>query len=92
MAHALRLYRLLRRLAADGRCVVVVLHALGDALEWTDEVLLLDRGKAIAFGPTREIFDHGVIEDVYGVRIVPGAALGFRLANEPDLTDPGGRP
>jgi iron complex transport system ATP-binding protein len=79
VGHALRLYRLLRDLARDGFCVVVVLHPLEDALDWTDDALLLDRGRRVSFGPTPGVICAGPLEALYGVTLVPGGALGFRL-------------
>jgi iron complex transport system ATP-binding protein len=87
VGHALRLYRLLRALAREGYCVVAVLHPLEQALEWTDEALLLDRGRAVAFGASREVIVAGPIERVYGVRLVPAGALGFRLPAEGNGAD-----
>jgi len=80
VGHALRLFALLRDLASDGYCVLAVLHPLEQALEWTDDSLLLDGGRQLVFGPSREVIVAGPIESVYGVRLVPGGALGFRLA------------
>jgi iron complex transport system ATP-binding protein len=72
----------LRRLADDGYCVVAVLHALQEALEWTDDALLLDRGRVIASGETRGVISDSSIETVFGVRLVENGALGFRLAGD----------
>jgi iron complex transport system ATP-binding protein len=82
VGHALRLYRLLRRLAHEGYCVVAALHPLEEALEWTDDALLLDRGRRLVFGETRDVIRSEPIERVYGVRLVPGGALGFRLPSD----------
>jgi iron complex transport system ATP-binding protein len=87
VGHALRLYRLLRDLSRQGYCVVVVLHPLERALEWTDDALLLDHGRTVAFGEARDVICAPSTERVYGVRMVPEGALGFRL----DPSDPGGR-
>jgi iron complex transport system ATP-binding protein len=83
IGHALRLYELLRRLAGDGYCVLAVLHALQEALEWTDDALLLDRGRVVASGETREVITGPSVGAVFGVRLVANGALGFRLTGEP---------
>jgi len=82
VGHALRLYRLLRTLAGEGYCIITVLHPLEQALEWTDDALLLDRGRRLVFGETRDVIRSEPIERVYGVRLVPGGALGFRLPSD----------
>ncbi|WP_437782107.1 ABC transporter ATP-binding protein [Sorangium sp. So ce1097] len=84
VGHALRLYALLRRLAADGYCIVVVLHPLAEALDWTDAALLMDRGRIRQQGETRDVIKAGAVESIYDVRLVPGGALGFRLPVEPE--------
>jgi iron complex transport system ATP-binding protein len=84
VAQALRLYALLRRLAAEGCCVLVVLHPLEQALEWTDDAVLLERGRLVAAGPTPAVIAEGVVEPVYDVRLRPGAALGFALPAGPE--------
>ncbi|WP_437493295.1 ABC transporter ATP-binding protein [Sorangium sp. So ce1014] len=91
VGHALRLYALLRRLAADGYCVVVVLHPLAEALDWTDAAVLMDRGRIRQQGETRDVIRPGAVESIYDVRLVPGGALGFRLPIDPDALG-GGAP
>ncbi len=80
--HALRLYALIRALASQGRCIVVVLHGLDDVLRFTDHVLLLKAGRVVAFGASSAILDAARIRDLYGVEIVEGGGLGFRLPGE----------
>jgi iron complex transport system ATP-binding protein len=82
VGHALRLYRMLRELARLDYCVVAVLHPLERALEWTDDALLLGDGRALAFGETRDVVCAESTERLYGVQLVPGGALGFRLPAE----------
>jgi iron complex transport system ATP-binding protein len=83
VGHALKVFALMRRLAKDGYGVLSVLHPLEAAHEWTDEVILLERGRVLASGETRSIIREGAIEEVYGVRLVPHGALGFRLPGAP---------
>jgi iron complex transport system ATP-binding protein len=77
--HALRLFVLLRALAALGRCVVVVLHQLDEALNFADEVALIKSGELLAHGPAREIITPERVRALYGVDMVYGGGLGFRL-------------
>jgi len=70
---------MLRQLAEQGYGVLAVLHPLDAALEWTEEAVLLDRGRVLASGPTRAIICQETIGSVYGVELVPNGALGFRL-------------
>jgi iron complex transport system ATP-binding protein len=79
VGHALKVYAMLRRLAQQGYGVLAVLHPLNEALEWTDEAVLLDRGRVLASGPTRTIISQSVVGSTYGIELVPHGALGFRL-------------
>lgn len=79
VGHALALFALLRRMAAEGRAIVVVLHELEYARRFTDRALLLDAGRCAASGPTAEIVAADPVRAVYGVELVEGGALGFRL-------------
>jgi iron complex transport system ATP-binding protein len=79
VGHALKVYGVLKRLAEQGYGVLAVLHPLNEALEWTDDAVLLDRGRMLASGPTATIIRQPVIGSTYGVELVPNGALGFRL-------------
>lgn len=61
-------YRLLRRLACDGRLVLVADHHIETAAAFADRIVLLDRGRLAAEGPAAEVLDAGRIERVFGVR------------------------
>ncbi|MFW5845682.1 MAG: ABC transporter ATP-binding protein [Planctomycetota bacterium] len=88
IAHALELYRLLRRLADGGKAVLVVLHRLEDALRWADEALLLECGETAAAGAVETVLRPELIERVYRVRMIPGGGLGF-AALDADAGTPG---
>jgi iron complex transport system ATP-binding protein len=79
VGHALKAYGMLKRLAQHGYGVLAVLHPLNEALEWTDDAVLVDRGSVLASGPTVTIIRQGVIGSTYGIELVPNGALGFRL-------------
>lgn len=79
IGHALRLHMLLRKLASDGYCVLVVLHGLQETLDWTDDVLVLNEGRLVLACKTRDGSLESTVETVYGVRVVPHGAIGFRL-------------
>lgn len=81
--HSLRLFVLLRALAAQGRCIVVVLHHLDEALNFSDEVALIKAGELLAHGAAREIITPERVRALYGVDMVYGGGLGFRLPEAP---------
>ncbi len=77
--HTLELHALLGRLAERGRCVVVVLHGLDAARKHAQRAVLLCLGRVVAAGPAGEVVSTEHVRDVYGVELVEGDSLGFRL-------------
>ena len=65
----LEVLALTRRLAAEGRGVVLVLHDLCLALTVADDVAVLAGGGLRALGEPEEIFQSGILERVMGVRL-----------------------
>ncbi len=79
IAHALSLYALLRRLASQGRCIVVVLHNLDDVRNYTDHAVLLQGGRVTATGRSSDVLSAQRVRDVYGVELIEAGGLAFRL-------------
>ena len=79
VSQSLSMVALLRRLAEEGRCVVVVLHDLDEARRCADRAVLLDGGRLVAAGPSAEIIAPPPVRAVYGVELIEGAGLGYRL-------------
>jgi len=62
---------LVRSLAQKEKlAVVVVLHDLNLAAEFSDRVLLLRRGKALRLGTPEEVFQQPLLESTYGLRLL----------------------
>ena len=58
-----------RRLADQGKAVGMVLHDLCLALRWGDRVAVLDQGRLQRVGPPEEVYQSGVLEQVFGVAL-----------------------
>ena len=63
--HRMRIFRLLRRKADEGRTVIVVVHDLELAARFADEALLLKAGKVVADGPPAEVMRTDRLSDLY---------------------------
>ena len=50
--------RVMRRLAEEGRTMLVVTHEMGFAREVSDQVMFLHQGKVEEYGPPGQVFDH----------------------------------
>jgi len=69
---------LLGGLAATGVTVLAALHDLNLALASSDHILVLQHGRAVAFGRTESTLTAELISEVYGVRadVLPHPATG----------------
>jgi len=83
VGEGLAVLRLIRRLASEGHTVIVVLHDLADAFTTTDRAILLQRGRVVESGDTRDVVSRDPIREVYGVELVENARIGFVATGEP---------
>ena len=67
--HQMEVLALARRLAGEGRAVVLAVHDLCLALTMADDVAVLGEGRLLALGGPEEIFQSKVLERVMGVRL-----------------------
>lgn len=77
--HQLELFQLLKSFKAQGKCVVVVLHDLNQALSLCDEVHLLHRGRLLFSGEPQALAESRAIETAFGVRPITREGLDFDL-------------
>jgi iron complex transport system ATP-binding protein len=68
LAHQAGLLGHFRRLAADGKAVVVVLHDLAAAMNWADRVLVLHQGSIVSDGAPVDALAPDVLARVWQVR------------------------
>ncbi|WP_130866202.1 ABC transporter ATP-binding protein [Acidipropionibacterium timonense] len=66
LQHQFALLHLVRGIAAT---TVVVLHDLNLAASLCDDLILLDRGRVVASGPTDDVLDPELLTGVYRVRV-----------------------
>jgi iron complex transport system ATP-binding protein len=78
LKHQLSMYRLLRELAKNV-LIVTVTHDLNLALQFSDHMLLLDRGRLAGEGATADVLKPEQIKTVFGVRaqLHPGPYLTY---------------
>ena len=67
--HQLETLSLARRLAREGRAVVLALHDLCLALSMADEIVVLGEGRLMAMGTPEEIYPSRVLERLMGIRM-----------------------
>mgnify|MGYP002580256078 FL=1 len=60
-------YALLRRMKAEGKTVVLILHELADAVELADQVCVLDQGNRVFTGTPEDFLISGLPQSVFGL-------------------------
>lgn len=65
--HAFRVMGILSQLAKEGKTVLAVLHDLSLAARYTDHILAIKDGLAVAHGPTDEVLSPKLVKEVFGV-------------------------
>ncbi|NAZ86743.1 iron ABC transporter ATP-binding protein [Kineococcus indalonis] len=64
--HAVRMMRLLRRVADElGRAVVLVVHDVNFAAAWSDRIVAVRDGRVVAQGTPAEVVRDDVLEEVF---------------------------
>lgn len=69
VGHQLAVMAAARRLAGEGKAVLMVLHDLCLALRWADELAVLDAGGVAGQGTPEEVFQSGLLDRVFGVAV-----------------------
>ncbi|QQC39027.1 ABC transporter ATP-binding protein [Actinomyces oris] len=73
LAHQVDILQLCRRLNADGRTVVAVLHDLNQAARCAEHMIVMHEGRIRTTGSPREILTEDLIEEVFGLAAVIAA-------------------
>lgn len=69
VAAQFELLELLRKLADQGKTVVLVLHDLAQALQYSDRVAVLAEGKLAAFDAPQQFFEQKILDGIFGVTL-----------------------
>jgi iron complex transport system ATP-binding protein len=82
VGHALNLLSVLRKVAAEGTAVVMVLHQLQEASAVANHVVLLQTGQIVRAGTPAAVIAPDPIRTVYGVDLIPAGQFACRLPEE----------
>lgn len=69
IVYQMKLMDIARELADKGKAVVLVLHDISMALRTADQMIVLKKGEVKGTGTPEEIFESGVLNDVFGLQI-----------------------
>ena len=67
IVHQMKMMKLARELADNGKAVVMVLHDLPQAFQTADTIIVMKDGNVRACGFPEEVYASGVVEEVFGV-------------------------
>jgi iron complex transport system ATP-binding protein len=67
LGHQVEVLDLVRRVAAGGRIVVMVLHDLASAARYADLLVAIRDGRVVASGPPRDVVDAGLVRRLYDI-------------------------
>jgi len=68
LGHQIEVLELIRRLARQGKTVVMVIHDLASACRYADHIIAMCNGEIIAEGEPAGIVTEALVERLYGVR------------------------
>ncbi|MCI6811852.1 MAG: ABC transporter ATP-binding protein [Lachnospiraceae bacterium] len=71
IAYQLRLMEMMKRLAREGKAVVIVLHDLTQALRIADKIVVMKEGEILGQGRPEKIVESGILPRVFEVEIEP---------------------
>ena len=69
ISNSLKLLEMLTELARSGKGIAVVLHDLTLALEFADEIVVMQGGKTLLSSSSEGVYNSGIINDVFGVNL-----------------------
>ncbi len=72
LSHQFEIMELTRQLEQAGKTVIMVLHDLGLALSYADQLAVMQFGRLVFAGSPQEVLESGCLEQVFRVRIQKG--------------------
>ena len=84
LGHQLEVFELVRRLAAAGRTLALVLHDLASACRYADHLVAMREGRIVAQGAPAEVVTEALVRELYDVACT---LLHDPVTGTPILTD-----
>ena len=72
LSHQFEIMELTRQLKQAGKTVIMVLHDLGLALSYADQLAVMQSGRLVFAGSPQKVLESGCLEQVFRVRIQKG--------------------
>src|SRR5690606_28143516 len=68
LGHQIEVLDLVRKLAREGKTVVMVIHDLASACRYADHLIAMHNGRIVAQGAPLDVVSEQLVEQLYGVR------------------------
>lgn len=65
IGHQAEVMEAVLNIVVEGRTVLIVIHDLGVAARYCDEIIALDNGRVAAMGPAREVINKPLVDQLY---------------------------
>lgn len=75
MRHQLETMELLKKFAAEGKAIALILHDISLALQTADEIAVIADGEIKMTAPPEDIFSSGVLQSVMGISLRQAATV-----------------
>ncbi len=69
LSYQIKFMQLCRKLADQGKAVVMVLHDLPAALKYADQIVVMSNGAIVSSGEPRTVFESGVLNQVFDIQL-----------------------
>lgn len=69
ISHQIRLMDLAKKLAAQGKAVVLIMHDLAMALQTAEKIAVLEKGNLVQYGNSEEVFESGILDRVFEIKL-----------------------
>lgn len=69
ISNRIQLIEKMKKLASNGKGIVTVIHEIPVALEISHKICIVENGKNAFLGTSAEVYDSGIIDKVFGVKL-----------------------
>lgn len=69
VSHQLRFMEMMKKLAKEGKTIVMVLHDLSQAMQIADKIVVMKDGRIVSQGSPEEVYEDQSLETAFGVKM-----------------------